>query len=167
MPLLHPKTPTTSHLSDRCKTPTHTKPTHLIHIQSHTSPNETSQFCISFRCWTSYAVVRYIVLLMMGILTLETCWDKEHWINFICVASSWFFALHKFTMHGHMNIKFYDARSHEHQILRCTVTWTSNFTMHSHRNVKFRMHGHINIKFYNACSHEHQLLQCTVTWTSN
>jgi hypothetical protein len=35
---------------------------------------------------------------MMGILMPETCWSKEHWINFICVASSWFFVLPKFWM---------------------------------------------------------------------
>jgi hypothetical protein len=46
-----------------------------------------------YQCWTSNAAVRYIVLLMMGILMPETCWAKEHWMNFICVASSWLFTL--------------------------------------------------------------------------
>jgi hypothetical protein len=32
----------------------------------------------------------------MGILMPETCWAKEHQINFICVESSWFFTLPKF-----------------------------------------------------------------------
>jgi hypothetical protein len=32
--------------------------------------------------------------------------DKERWINFVSVASSWIISLPSFTMHGLMNIKF-------------------------------------------------------------
>jgi hypothetical protein len=56
-----------------------------------------------YQCWTSNAVVRCIVLLTMDILMPETFSAKEHSINFIWVASSWFFS------------SFYDARLHEHQ----------------------------------------------------
>jgi hypothetical protein len=43
-----------------------------------------------------------IVLLMMGILVLETCWGNK---TTYFVASGWFFTFTMSTMHGHMNIK--------------------------------------------------------------
>jgi hypothetical protein len=43
---------------------------------------------LSFQCCTSCVVVQFIAFQTMDILMPETCWDKERWINFICVASS-------------------------------------------------------------------------------
>jgi len=48
-----------------------------------------------------------LVLLMMGIMMPETCWDWSLIINIGLVASCWFLSLHPtFVMHGHKNIKF-------------------------------------------------------------
>ena len=46
------------------------------------------------QCRTSYAAVHTIVLLMMGIMMPETCWDKSLIINIRSVASCWFLSLH-------------------------------------------------------------------------
>ena len=58
------------------------------------------------QCRTPYAAVHKIVLLMMGIMMPETCWDSLI-INIRLVASCWFLSLHpNFTMHGHKSLKF-------------------------------------------------------------
>ena len=55
---------------------------------------------------TPYAAVHTLVLLMMGIMMSETCWDKSLIINIRLVASSWFLSLHStFMMHGHTSLK--------------------------------------------------------------
>ena len=46
------------------------------------------------QCRTTYAAVHTLVLLMMGIMMPETCWDKSLIINIRLVASCWFFSLH-------------------------------------------------------------------------
>jgi hypothetical protein len=68
------------------------------------SPQE-AQYCTTqaaFQVWPpksgSYLL---IVLLMMGILVLETCWGNK---TAYFVASSRFFTFTMCTMHGHMNI---------------------------------------------------------------
>ena len=54
-----------------------------------------------------YAAVHTLVLLMMGIMMPETCWDKSLIINIRLVASCWFLSLHPtFVMHGHKSLKF-------------------------------------------------------------
>ena len=45
------------------------------------------------QCRTPYAVVHNLVLLMMGIMMPETCWDKSLIINIRLVASCWFLSL--------------------------------------------------------------------------
>ena len=61
------------------------------------------------QCRTPYAAVRTLVLLMMGIMIPETCWDKSLVINVRLVASCWFLSLHPtFMMHGHKSLKYYD-----------------------------------------------------------
>ena len=58
------------------------------------------------QCRTPYAAVHTLVLLMMGIMMPETCWDKGLIINVRFVASCWFLSLHPtFTMHGHTSLK--------------------------------------------------------------
>ena len=47
------------------------------------------------QCRTPYAAVHTIVLLMMGIMMLETCWDSLI-INIRLVASCWSLSLHPF-----------------------------------------------------------------------
>ena len=47
-----------------------------------------------------------LVLLMMGIMMPETCWDKSLIINIRLVASFWLLSLHPtFMMHGHKSLK--------------------------------------------------------------
>ena len=45
------------------------------------------------QCKTQYAAVHTLVLLMMGIMVPETCWDKSLIINIRLVASCWFLSL--------------------------------------------------------------------------
>ena len=59
-----------------------------------------------YQCRTPYAAVHIIVLLMMGTMMPETCWDSLI-INIRLVASCWFLSLHpKFMMHGHKSLKW-------------------------------------------------------------
>ena len=46
------------------------------------------------QCRTPYAVIHGLVLLMMGIMMPETCWDRSSIINIGLVASCWFISLH-------------------------------------------------------------------------
>jgi len=51
------------------------------------------------------AVVHSLVLLMMGIMMPETCWDRSWIINSRLVASCRFLSLHPtFTKHGHKSL---------------------------------------------------------------
>ena len=74
---------------------------------------DASTFCIPaphspshhYQCRTPYAAVHTIVLLVMGIMMPETCWDSLI-INIKLVVSCWFLSLHpKFMMHGHKSLK--------------------------------------------------------------
>ena len=59
------------------------------------------------QCRIPYAAVHTLVLLMMGIMMPETCWDKSLIINIRLVASCWFLSLHPtFMMHGPKSLKF-------------------------------------------------------------
>ena len=56
-----------------------------------------------YQCRTPYAAV---VLLMMGIMMPETCWDRSLIINIRLIASCWCLSLHPtFMMHGHKSLK--------------------------------------------------------------
>ena len=58
-----------------------------------------------YQCRTPYAAVHTIVLLLMGIIMPEICWDSLI-INIRLVASCWFLSLHPtFMMHGHKSLK--------------------------------------------------------------
>jgi len=46
------------------------------------------------QCRTTYTVVHGLVLLMMGIMMPETCWDRSLIINIGLVASCWILSLH-------------------------------------------------------------------------
>jgi len=46
------------------------------------------------QCRTPYAVMHGLVLLMMGIMMPETCWDRSLIINIWLFASCWFLSLH-------------------------------------------------------------------------
>ena len=56
------------------------------------------------QCRTPYAVIHGLVLLMIGIMMPETCWDRSLIINIGLVASCRFISLHPM---------FHDARSQE------------------------------------------------------
>ena len=51
-------------------------------------------FCTVTRKGEPYAVVHNLLLLKMGILMPETCWDRSFIINTRFVASCWFLSLH-------------------------------------------------------------------------
>ena len=51
------------------------------------------------QCRIPYAAVHTLVLLMMGIMMPETCWDKYLIINIGLVASCWFLSLHPKKLH--------------------------------------------------------------------
>jgi len=58
------------------------------------------------QCRTPYEAVHILVLLMMGIMMPETCWDRSTIINIRLVASCWFLSLHPtFMTHGHNSLK--------------------------------------------------------------
>ena len=58
------------------------------------------------QCRTPYAVVHSLVLLMMGIMMPETCWDRSLIINIGLVVTYWFISLHHtFMMRGHKDLK--------------------------------------------------------------
>ena len=58
------------------------------------------------QCRTPYAVTHSLVLLMMGIMMPETCWDKSLILNTRSVASCWFIFFHPtFVMHGHKSLQ--------------------------------------------------------------
>ena len=52
------------------------------------------------QCRTPYAVKHDLVLLMMGIIMSETCWDRSLIINIGLVASCWFISLHIKAVHA-------------------------------------------------------------------
>ena len=66
-----------------------------VHCEVHTAcvpaPHSHSHH---YQCRTPYAAVHTLVLLMMGIMMPETCWDKSLIINIRLVASCWFLSLH-------------------------------------------------------------------------
>ena len=71
-----------------------------VEFQLHTTISQHNQ------CRTPYAAVHTLVLLMMGIMIPETCWDRSLIINIRLVASCWFLCLHlMFMMHGHKSLK--------------------------------------------------------------
>ena len=45
------------------------------------------------QCRTPYAVIHGLVLLLMGIMMPETCWDRSFIINIGLVATRWFIVL--------------------------------------------------------------------------
>jgi len=51
-------------------------------------------FPLLLQCRTPYAVAHSLVLLKMGIMMHETCWDRRLTINIRLVASCWVLSLH-------------------------------------------------------------------------
>jgi len=60
---------------------------HTVHTAYNPAPHNHSHHN---QCRTPYAVVHGFVLLMMGIMMPETCWDRSLLINIRLVASCWF-----------------------------------------------------------------------------
>ena len=59
------------------------------------------------QCRTPYAAVHSLVLLTMGMMMPETCWDRHLTLNIRLVASCWFLSLHPtFMIQGHKSLKF-------------------------------------------------------------
>ena len=62
------------------------------------------------QCRTPYAVVHGLILLMMGIMMPETCWDRSLITNIGLGASCWFLSFHPtFVMNGHKNLKLHSC----------------------------------------------------------
>ena len=77
--------------------------TFTVHTARVPVPHNHSQH---YQCRTPHAAVHTLVLLMMGIMMPETCWDRSLIINIRLVASCWFLSLHPtFMMHGHTSLK--------------------------------------------------------------
>jgi len=74
---------------------------HTVHTAYDPAPHNHSQHN---QCRTPYAVIHGLVLLMMGIMMPETCWDRSLIRGIGLVASYWFISLHH---------TFHDARSQE------------------------------------------------------
>jgi len=73
---------------------------HTVHTACNPASHNHNQ------CRTPHAVVHGLVLLMMGIMMPETCWDRSLIINIRLVASCWFLSLHPmFMMHGHKKLR--------------------------------------------------------------
>jgi len=64
---------------------------HKVHTAYDPAPHNHSQHN---QCRTPYAVIHGLVLMMMGIMMPETCWDRSLIINIELVASCWFISLH-------------------------------------------------------------------------
>ena len=78
--------------------------TFTVHTARVPAPHNHSQHN---QCKTPYAAVHNLVLLMVGIMMPETCWDKSLMLNIRLVASCWFLFLHPtFMTHGHTSLKF-------------------------------------------------------------
>jgi len=60
---------------------------HTVHTAHDLAPHNHSQHN---QCRTPYVVVHALILLMMGIMVPETCWDRHLTINISLVASCWF-----------------------------------------------------------------------------
>jgi len=88
---------------------THKIPTMLtIHYstQRHYRSHILRFFPLLLQRRTPYAIVHSLVLLKMGIMMPETCWDRRLTINVRFVASCWFLSLHPtFMLHGHKSLK--------------------------------------------------------------
>jgi len=94
---------------DVCTVKVTVRPTFTVHTARVPAPH--------IQCKTPYAAVHTLILLMMGIMMPETCWDRSLIINIRLVASCWFLCLHpKFMMHGHKSLK--------HAELSIRVLWT-------------------------------------------
>ena len=65
--------------------------TFTVHTPRVPAPHNHSHH---YQCRTPYAAVHTLVLLMMGIMVPETCWDKSLIINIRLVATCWFLSLH-------------------------------------------------------------------------
>ena len=73
-----------------------------VHTVRVPAPQNHSQH---YQCRTSYAAAHTLVLLMMGIMMPEMCWDKSLMINIRLVASCWFLSLHPtFMTQGHKSL---------------------------------------------------------------
>jgi len=74
--------------------------------QRHYGSHILQFFHLLLQCRTPYAVEHSLVLLKMGTMMPETCWDRCLTINIRLVASCWFLSLHPtFMMHGHKSLK--------------------------------------------------------------
>ena len=72
----------------------------------HTAVDPASHYSQHNQCKTPHAVVHGLVLLMMGIMVPQTCWDRSLIIHIRLVASCWFLSLHPtLMMHGHKSLK--------------------------------------------------------------
>ena len=101
--------------------------TFIVHTACIPDPHSHSHH---YQCRTPYAAVHTIVLLMMGIMMPQTCWDKSLIINIRLVASCWFLSLHPtFMMHGHKSLKLYMFQTVPLSIIRSFSLYTQQWYM--------------------------------------
>ena len=97
-----------------------------VHTGRSPTPHNHSQHN---QCRTPYAVIHSLILLKIGIMMPETCWDRSLIINTRLVASCWFLFLHPtFMMHGQKSLKFHHFCS---QSTVCCCCYDISFSLNT------------------------------------
>ena len=91
--------------------------TFTVHTASDPAPHNHSHHN---QCRTPHAAVHTLVLLTMGIMMPETCWDKSLIINIRLVASCWFLSLHP--MEKYVSLQCWYRQHYVLTKKTCTVT---------------------------------------------
>jgi len=92
-----------------------------------------------------YAVVHSLVLLKMGIMMSETCWDRRLTINIRFVASSWFLSLHHIFEH----FCFVASKLTPARLVSVRATTFSRFSQSLQVRVGLKIIGRrVNVRMY-------------------
>ena len=119
-------------------------------------------FPLLLQCRTPYAAVHSLVLLKMGIMMPETCWDRRLTINIRLVASCWFLSLHPtFMMHGHKSLKSQIKFNNWCSLFKCSIINVHCFQ--SFQPTKFRLWCFYIIRDCSAGRHTVALIQAIET----
>jgi hypothetical protein len=79
----------------------------------------------------------------MGILMPKTCWAKEHRINLICIASSWFFTLRYLSIESYSKSQKYKTARESKQIrLMLQLTGITQINQPTRISHKIMYHPH-------------------------
>jgi len=101
---------------------------HTVHTAHDAAPQDHSQPQPTHPGGTPLAVGHGLILLMMGIMMPETCWDRklDNKHRIICILLV--LSLHlMFTMHGHKNLNLWSPCWHRTKL--CTANKLCQFTL--------------------------------------